>query len=898
MTKTKKRNVVAGIAALSLACCVAGGIAVGGGIHLTARADSWEQTGGETGNDYVTLPGNTTKAELTAKAAAKVAAINAQITAATEDGKSLADAYADGDIVVYSTASADGLLAADKNGRSKWKTWDGIPLVDLNNLNDGGDPNWGNPYLGCLSYDGLSKEVYIVAGKFAANIYNNGTNGKKLGPAVSDAFRVEGSSITYQNFSGGYMKLDGNNLSEVYGKNIDETTGTEKAANPKGFVGVANDTIAGTVNTTNAKLYEAFNAAYDKYTEGGFNVGYPFYVVKQEGDLLLQHFRYGDSIRDPYGQNDRKEWAYLAYNAEMEEAFLMKNEFVNGDGTDGIKTIGAPIGDEFTVNGNRYMNFEKGYAVADGTTPQNKNATIVSGKNVDEATGNEYTLDEEGKIGRLGKAVTDDVLPEGYTAAEFSAAFKAAYGEKVSYYADEELKSVELVAYANGYLSQTYTDSKDQKHVLAYINGSDSFVYLRPAVVSKMNGLGAPISDSILVTAADGAKKVYAYPFQNGYIRLTVDKQDTIEDGEIVSVINEQAVATSGATYDPDKVFFETTSFSDRITASIVHDDVINKAYWSLWGVEVPTKESVAAAFKKAYDDAFAIGFSAGELSSEGIMWWLSGDSGIIKVTAKGGNGNGSFWNDNTLISYNPFDRKAYITTGAIANGYTDGASGNGWATTEMLINTKTGVIVQQFKIIDTVTERSTYLIAEAGDNKAKKVEAVYDFDANKNGGEWVPYLSQFGGSISQKPLNVETVRTEGEKVEIDFASYVMNNDGYKVTWNKVSGKGTLSADGKYTLDAMTKENDEVVVEVYSAFDKLTFKITLTTSAGGENPGTPGENPGTPGENPGTPGENPGGNEETGGGCNSSISVSLALVGGMLAFGAAAGGIAFKKRKK
>ena len=44
MTKTKKRNVVAGIAALSLACCVAGGIAVGGGY-------SFDRPRGQLGTD-------------------------------------------------------------------------------------------------------------------------------------------------------------------------------------------------------------------------------------------------------------------------------------------------------------------------------------------------------------------------------------------------------------------------------------------------------------------------------------------------------------------------------------------------------------------------------------------------------------------------------------------------------------------------------------------------------------------------------------------------------------------------------------------------------------------------------------------------------------------------------
>ena len=494
----------------------------------------------------------------------------------------------------------------------------------------------------------------------------------------------------------------------------------------------------------------------------------------------------------------------------------------------------------------------------------------------------EETLDEEGKIGKLSKAVTEN-LPAGVTAAELSTAFKAAYQDKVEFSSDETLASVDLVTYENGLLLQTYTDSKGAKHKLVYVEGK--FIYLRPAVVSKMGGLGAPVGERILVAQTennDGEQEIYAYPFANGYVKLVVSIQEKIQGGKPVFVTVESAVATSGAAYGSDKGFFETTSFSDRITASMVNQNVLDQAYWSVWGVEKPTKEAIAAAFKKAYDDAFAIGFSAGEPSGEGIMWWTTNQSGLVKLTLKGGNGNGDFWNDNTLMSYNPYDGKVYITTGEIATKYSSGgATGIGWATTEMKINTATGVIVQQFDITDTdVTHRQVYIIVV--DGKADKIDSVYDFEANKNGGEWVDYLTQFGGSIAQKPLSEETKRNEGEKVEIDFASYVTNKDGYNVTWNKVSGKGTLSADGKYVLDAMTKENDEVVVEVYSAFDKLTFRITLTVDGGSVNPDP-----------------TPGGDKNEGkGGCKSSISVSLAIVGGMLAVGTVAGGVAFKKRKK
>ncbi len=866
MTKTKKKSVVAGIAAMSLACCVAGSIAVGGGIHFTARAaDSF---GADSEGGFV-CPGGASEANILAANNAKIAEINQTIeTVNADETKTLEEAYAEGTVIAYSNKN-DGIITKADNRRSGWKVWEQLPLTDLKEIHGG--YSWDNGTT-AIHYNGEDGKAYLVSPLFANSWYDS--NAKKLGTAVGDPFRV--NNVTYQNFTGGYLKLDGGNVSEVAGKNVDED-GTETAANPKGLLGAATPNFEG---VENAKLYNAFVTAYDGYVAEGYNPGYPFTVVRKEGDLLVQHLRNGDSTANPYGDDSRSKWAHLVYNKDLEQAFLMRDEFVKGDGSgDAIKNLGAPVGDMFTKDGVKYQNFEKGYGKVESGA-----LSIVAGKNFNEDTGLEETLDEEGKIGKLSKAVTEN-LPAGVTAAELSTAFKAAYQDKVEFASDEKLASVDLVTYENGLLLQTYTDSKGAKHKLVYVEGK--FFYLRPAVVSKMGGLGAPVGERILVAQtenSDGEQKVYAYPFVDGYVRLVVSAQEKIQGGDVVSVIVESAVATSGATYDSEKGFFETTSFSDRITASMVSQDILDQAYWSIWDVEKPTKEKIAAAFKKAYDDAFAIGFSAGEPSGEGIMWWVTGASGLIKLTLKGGNGNGDFWNDNTLMSYNPYDGKAYITTGEIATKYSSGgASGNGWATTEMKINTATGVIVQQFDITDTdVTHRQIYIIV--ADGKADKIDGVYDFEANKNGGEWVDYLTQFGGSIAQKPLSEETKRNEGEKVEIDFASYVTNKDGYNVTWNKVSGKGTLSADGKYVLDAMTKENDEVVVEVYSAFDKLTFKITLTVSDNGGNT---------------NPNPTPGGDKNEGkGGCKSSISVSLAIVGGMLAVGTVAGGVAFKKRKK
>lgn len=839
MTKSKK-SVVAGLIALSMACCVAGAVAVGGGVHLTARADNEFNADTEGGAVY---PGGQTKATVLAALNKKVQDLNADIQAVLDGEGDLETAYAEGEILAYSLKN-NGIINQD-NKRSGWKVWEGAAVLDLKCINAGYNESWvgGDKYMAWLSYNGTTNEAYIITAEFAVNYGSNGN--QKLGSAASDMFRV--GDVTYQNFTNGYMKLEDGSVTVVNKKNVDES-GAEKDADPAstGFIGAAEESTLSKAGVPAEQFAQAFTDAYNRYKAEGFNVGYPFSPVMDNGKnsggdsrygtLCSQNFRWGDSVSDPWNDGGRSQWSFLAYNFEEGRVYLIANEFhrqFEGVASGDVLLLGDPASDAFEANGNRYQNFEKGYMMASGTTPQNTGATVVLGKTV-ASDGTISDIDVQSKIGKLGKTVTDKVLPQGYTAETFSAAFKAAYEEKVAFYKDEELQGVDLVTYENGIISQSYTDSKGQAHKLVYANESETFVYLRPAVVSKMSGLGAPTAERIQV-AETKDQKIYAYPFENGYMKLTVSQQLDMEDGAIVTVTTEVAVATQGTSFDSEKVFFETTSYSNSITADMVNESALNSAYWTIWGVEKPTAEAVAAAFKDAYDKAFALGFSAGQPSSEGIVWWKTGESGVLKLTLKGGNGNASFFQDNTLMTYNPEMGKVFITTGEIGSKYAGGgASGLGWATTEMLINTATGVIVQQFDITDTVvTHRQVYLIVV--DGKASDVNGVYDFEANKGSGEWVEYLSQFGGSISSKPLSVETVRTEGEKVEIDFAQYVNNPDGYKVTWNKISGKGTLSADGKYTLDAMTAENDTVEVEVYSAFDKLSFKVTLTTSSQGGN---------------------------------------------------------------
>lgn len=843
MKKNKKLTVVAGFAVLGLSCAV-----VGAAMATPVKAFAADAFAANTEGGAV-YPGAKSEKEVLDALNKKVEDLNAAIKTANDAGKDLAEAYADGEIFVYSTITGSNGYITAENKRSGWKVWDSIAMLDLKTLNVGA---WGEK-CAFLTYNGVDGNAYIVAGKFAENYSGDG---KKLASAMGDSFRVDaagGGYITYQNFAGGYMKLENDNVSVVPGKNVD-ATGAESAVDPtdSGYVGAANGSIAAAAGTTVQDLYNAFVSAYDEYTEGGFNVGYPFSAVDAKEGLFLQSFRNGDSVSNPWNDGNRTKFSFLSYNANHSRAYLLKDEFARVTETNGdAKKLGYPTGDQFEAGGNRYQNFENGYMKAEGTTPQNTNATLVSGKTMG-ANGEEAVIKVEDNIGAFGPTVKDNLIPSGYTRETFSAAIKEAYGEKVNYYEGETLVSVERVAYTNGYLSQAYTDNGGKRHMLVYNDANDEFLYLRPAVVEKLMGsLGKPTAERIRVAQTE-SESVYAYPFANGYIKLTVSEQEIIEDGEAVTVVNEYAVATEGATYDADAKFFATESFSDRITTEIVshktsgNDASVDDAYWSTWQKEQPSDAELVAAFKKAYDDAFAIGFSAGMPSPGGILFWKSGNSGVIKLTLKGGNGNANFWGDNTIMLYNPMDGKVYISTGDIANAYAnDGASGNGWATTQMKINTATGVIVQQFDITDiVVSSRPVYMI-KTPSSTAQKVEGTYDFEANAEGGEWVDYLSQFGGSISAKPVTLEKYQ-KGANVSVDFKQYLNNDGGYTLGWKLVSQKGALSNDGVYTLENI-QGDEEVCLEVWSAFDKLTFNVTLSVEGGQTVTPGPEEDPGKKG---------------------------------------------------
>ncbi|MCI8459083.1 MAG: hypothetical protein HFE46_05405 [Clostridia bacterium] len=791
-------------------------------------------------------PGGYTNAEIKAAVAAKIKEINDSIDALGD--KTLADAYAAGEILLYSTIEgSNGKITAD-NRRSGWKVWEGAAMADIKQVNDGKD--WDG-HTSFITFNGKTGKAHIVGGRFA-DAY---TSNQKLNSPLGDKVRVKVSDgyIEYQNFSGGYMKsVNGANCTIVTRKNVQSiaqdgtVTEVDADACSGGYLGAAPQSILDKAGVESKDFAELFENAYKAYAAAGFNVGYPFGAVSTKYGMTSQDFRLGDSVASPWG-GDRSQWAYLAYNYEEQKVYLVKDEFMyvfenGGNMQDTAKQLGDPAGDVFEVNGNRYQNFSKGYMMASSTAPKNANvAKVVAGKQMT-AEGNEVNIDASLRVGKLGPSAKAN-LPENMTEAELSAAFVALYNSDIAL--GEGLQAADLVEYANGVLLQAYTDDGGKVHAAMMNPQTKTVYYIRPAAYEKYKAgtdIGKPIKAAYEV-ASTAKAKVYAYAFSNGYIKLTERTETDFDDGgNVITVVNESAVATIGSVYNEQSNFFETRSYADDISADIVSDAVVTQsetpskdAIWSK--LNTPTdKATIAQAFRDAYVDAFEKGFSAGTPSHEGIIWWFDAQSGVIKLTLKGGNGNANFWGDQTLMTYNPADGKAYITTGTIANHYaSDGANGNGWALGDMMLNTVTGDIIQNFVMIDPDTSkypeggRYVYIKYDGAKKTTSKNPGSFDFAE----GNWVPYITQFGGSISAKPVTVGESYKKGEPVSIDFSQFVENKDGYVVSYTLTSSGGALSDAGLFTLTPDAAGTVTVTVEARSAFDKFTLTAVLNVTEDG-----------------------------------------------------------------
>lgn len=305
--------------------------------------------------------------------------------------------------------------------------------------------------------------VIFVTGNFVAP-----WNQKTLGMPNANAFTVNG--VKYQNFQKGYLKFtgeDGAAVELVKYKNVkvDNNEVVEEAANMNvsGWYGAMGTTLEvwknankqeKTENYKNTLKFEnatealafskAASAYYDSVIARGYNLGYTlgdlkdttvFQSAKIRDKLLyVDNFYHGDSAAVLWDEA-RDYWTILAYNKELKEFFIIKDEIMfamdkgdNDNGNyNGILDLGSPTSDAFAVGGNRYQTFANGYVKVNGLIGKNGcNGVSVFNKNSDGYKELTALLSEEYVAFRSGEAKTALDKGESGFALGF-AAFSAAY---------------------------------------------------------------------------------------------------------------------------------------------------------------------------------------------------------------------------------------------------------------------------------------------------------------------------------------------------------------------------------------------------------------------------------------------------------------------------------------
>ena len=816
------------------------------------------------------LPGGVASGDVITQALnARIVEINGQIEALGSDPAALQAAYNSGELAAYSIYSGGAAPKIDSNNRrSGFKTWDGKPVADLKFLN-AGYSGWGDNYVGWLQYNAADNRAYVVSGRIASLL----TGSNKMGVAKGDAFKA--GSYWYQNFTNGYARAHEStgNPTFTYRKNVG-TDGTELAqapgGNDAGYVGAMNDSFTPPAGMTRMDVYNVFAAAYDAL--GTEYVGYPWSV----GDMWLegktlpfykQDFMNSTSVANPWSDNHRSGWTIFAWNPLFKKAYTLRDEVVcyyvllhnnSSSSNDGrradVQYIGAPIGEMFEANGNRYQNFDMGYIKVNETTPTNRTSlsqltsrvSVVKDKNINPA-GEEVSVDTTPWVGLLDGSIEQTAahLGEDVTLEQLSAMISAKFDEIKGDYT--RIVPLAYASRVNNVIRQVFsaTDSNNMTHTLALAYDRQNKVvrFMSEASYTTLinnTSLGHPVTDIFLAAegSGDNLPAVYVQGFLNGYVRIVSTLQYDLIDGEFVSFYIDKGFSNIGAEYNADFNYFSPINYVDSVgqlggSGNSLPSRAVTALAPANFPIPIPTGEDLTQKFKEGYQAAWDMGFSSGQPDSENITWWTTGENGVLKQSLSGGNGNGDIFGQHTMLAYDVAGGVVRVITGGIATAYASlGASGNGWPISDMMIDTVSGDIVQNFHSWDsTVQHRYVYFVVPAGNTTAtQKLNGTFDFEqANNDGANYVPYLSQFSLDTITLSGLADTQYLAGSLITVDLKELISNPSGYTYKFDTASvSKGQLTEDGIWTYQTGTEaETIDLKVDIYTVFEKVEFEASI-----------------------------------------------------------------------
>lgn len=205
----------------------------------------------------------------------------------------------------------------------------------------------------------------------------------------------EGRKVVYINYEKGAVKATEMNAKVGYlydyfpGRNFEENSGTytekmlsyEKLYQSDEFTCTSSysdifydhfDSDGEYVAGAKTQMIELIQSLLNQ----GFFPGFLEGTFEAWNGAVTQQFIFGDSTAQPWGGDSRTNVCAMVYNEKKDKIFLLKDAFMElwGGTKSGYLALGAPAGDEFTLEGYENVRFQYFY----GTATQNNLAFAVS----------------------------------------------------------------------------------------------------------------------------------------------------------------------------------------------------------------------------------------------------------------------------------------------------------------------------------------------------------------------------------------------------------------------------------------------------------------------------------------------------------------------------------------
>lgn len=559
---------------------------------------------------------------------------------------------------------------------------------------------WGGGYI-LLVFNPHTKKVYTIKdgalSKYTGSSDSWTKNAQDYGYPLDNQF-TSGDN-TYQNFSYGYMEIDGAEATFINGLRM----------------GVNGDTRALTIDDyAETAVYPIYNppsgATFANYVSeykkafSGLAIDLPITnPIQFDWNNIWMQKIIGAELSDGnfWGLEN---CGILTYNTSLNKMFFVVDRFAE-TWTNTPTIYGLPKDNQFKVGDVTYQNYDMGfmkYAVDPESESGEYKVSFKTSAFVD-SDGNETALFTKEDVGKKN----DNVELSGMTEEQLKEAVLGKYSDSMGLpYTYVDLYTGTKVLY------QGYRNDSGETNLI-FVNALENVVLLDNIMYQKyikpdgfswsgFDLLGLPQSNSFTYN-----DKIYQN-FYKGYMELSAEKGKAFVGANIAADGKLTMLDFS------DQIFFNTAI--SKVPAS-----------YNITGTELTAK------FIAKYKALLAAGFAAGVPGSEGIKTWTEYEQdadlefadgrGMIVLALQSGSSTAKPWYDVSMyMVYNPADREIHLIKDNIMTGVASFRSQLGAPVGEAF--TYSGLTIQNFA--------KGYVAVSAAGNTTYKDDKHFDKDKGK----------------------------------------------------------------------------------------------------------------------------------------------------------------------